>query len=61
MQDLRQLQQLLALTLDELRDRNARPAGHDLRDFLFRHTVAEQAVGALVLLDALFLLGQFGS
>ena len=55
------LQQLLALALHQLGDRNARPAGDDSRDFLLGHAVAEQAVGALFLLDALFLVGQFGS
>ena len=49
------MQQLLALTLHELADRDARPAAHDAGDFLFGHAVTQQ--GALAFLgSALFLL-----
>ena len=57
-QDALQAQQLLALALHQLGDRNARPAGHDPGDFLLGHAVAQQAVLPAALLRQLFLLRQ---
>ena len=54
MQRVRQAQQLLALALDELRDRDARPARHDAGDLVVGHAVTQQT-GFLLLLGDLFL------
>ena len=57
-QHLVQVQQLFALALHELCDRDARPAGDDAGDFLLRHLVAQQRAALLLALGDLFLLRQ---
>ena len=57
MQDVVQVQQLLALALHQLGDRDARPAGHNLRDLLLRDLVAQKVClrGLALFRDLLFL------
>ena len=43
MQRVRQAEQLLAFAFDELGDRDAGPAGDDVRNFFFRYAVTKQA------------------
>ena len=63
MQRVRQAEQLLAFAFDELGDRDAGPAGDDVRNFFFRYAVTKQA-GFFLGLGSLFLgfqlTGQFG-
>ena len=56
MQRVRQAQQLFALTLDQLGDRDTGPTGHDTGDLIIRHTVTQQAGFLLLLGDFFFLL-----
>ena len=56
--DLVQVQQLLALALDELRDGDAGPFGDDAGYLLLRHGVVHQRVLAGALFGALLGLGQ---
>ncbi len=58
MQRILEVQQLFALALHQLRDRNARPATDDTCDFLLGHLVAQQAVLALRLFGDGFLCRQ---
>ena len=58
MQRVLQVQQLLALALHQLRDRDARPAADDSGDFLLRHLVAQQAVLAPSVFSAIFFRRQ---
>ena len=58
MDDLVQVQQLLALALDQLRDGYARPLGHDACDLLLGDRVVHQRVLAGALLGPLLGLGQ---
>ena len=43
MQRVRQTEQFLAFAFDELGDRDAGPAGDDVRNFFFRYAVTKQA------------------
>ena len=52
-QHIGQAQQLFALALDQLFDRDAGPAGHDAGDLLVGHAVAQQAL-LLLLVGELF-------
>ena len=56
MQDIVEVQDLLALALHELGERDARPAGDHPRDLLFRHGVTEKSVLLFALVARLFEL-----
>jgi len=57
-QDLVEFQEFLALALDEAGDRNPRPAGDDLSDFVFRDLLPEQAVSVLSIVELGLFLGE---
>ena len=57
MQRVRQAEQLLAFAFDELGDRDAGPAGDDIRNFFFRYAVTKQA-GFFLCLGQLFFFLQ---
>ena len=57
MQRVRQTEQFLAFAFDELGDRDAGPAGDDVRNFFFRYAVTKQA-GFLLCLGQLFFFLQ---
>ena len=62
MQDVVEVQYLLAFALHEFGHGDTRPTGYDARDFLLGHRVAQQGVlcGRAVLLRLLQLFLQFG-
>ena len=57
MQRVRQAEQLLAFAFDELGDRDAGPAGDDVRNFFFRYAVTKQA-GFFLCFSQLFFFFQ---
>ena len=57
MQRVRQTEQFLAFAFDELGDRDAGPAGDDVRNFFFRYAVTKQA-GFFLCLGQLFFFLQ---
>jgi hypothetical protein len=59
-QPLLHMDQLLCLALQQARDRDARPARHDLGDLLGVDFLFQQRWSSWSLFEALFTLGQFG-